>query len=629
MVVAASLHTEAENWIQNKVSDIDKRLNIDNLDMMDTVYVEMWDTVYADVLDTEDIDIIDTVNLAPYDTINLADYDTLNLELESVRKETDNANKNSLSDNLSEETAIVNELFPEGKQNIWDSKVDEARQVMYCQSPNYDKAITLLKEASDHGNTNAMWILAKIYMEGSHTKYNIDSAWRYATKSSAAGNPIGTYWLSVLYDRGEGAYSQNVIENRKRAEALYNESLTALKKELGGKRSEEFNKDYNELRKADIWETMGRMMETQKQNESYAIEYFEKAANEGSSYAQLRMGDWCMTGSLNSVDNLYDRTIDSDKIPVLSSYAEAMTYYQKAANQGDAMALNTLGVLIIQKSIAKNTQDVQNDYYFKQAFLCFKESSLQNNVDALYNLAYCYEMGYGCEKNIEMAKRYYNSAMLNGSKKAEWRLTSLSAGQIGAKEWVDLGLPSGTLWATCNVGANSPEEYGDYFAWGETLPKKDYEWDTYKYGSYSKITKYCTDKGNGFVDNRTELESEDDAATANWGDEWQTPSIMQIEELIDQNNTEILWSSQNGIPGRRITSKRNGKSIFLPATGYYAGFDRYDFMLGGRLWSRQLSMDNYSSSIASRQARGYIFDVGSAIFSRSVGCCIRPVRVGK
>ena len=96
--------------------------------------------------------------------------------------------------------------------------------------------------------------------------------------------------------------------------------------------------------------------------------------------------------------------------------------------------------------------------------------------------------------------------------------------------YVDLGLPSGTLWATCNVGASSPEEYGDYFAWGETEPKNDYNWSTYKYckGSSTTMTKYCTSSSYGTVDNKTELEPSDDAATVNWGSNWQMPSLEQL-----------------------------------------------------------------------------------------------------
>ena len=109
---------------------------------------------------------------------------------------------------------------------------------------------------------------------------------------------------------------------------------------------------------------------------------------------------------------------------------------------------------------------------------------------------------------------------------------------IDNHEWVDLGLPSGTLWATCNVGANTPEEYGDYFAWGETEPKDYYGWNTYKWcnGSRYTLTKYCTDSSygyNGFVDNKAELDPEDDAAYVNWGSSWRIPTTEQQCELYE------------------------------------------------------------------------------------------------
>ncbi|MBR6032262.1 MAG: hypothetical protein IKP36_09935 [Bacteroidaceae bacterium] len=140
-------------------------------------------------------------------------------------------------------------------------------------------------------------------------------------------------------------------------------------------------------------------------------------------------------------------------------------------------------------------------------------------------------------------------------------------------EYVDLGLPSGTKWATCNVGANSPEEYGDYFAWGETAPKDYYDWSTYKWckGSDNTMTKYCANSSygyNGFTDNLTELQPEDDAATANWGSPWRMPSLDQIKELFNSSYTTTEWTTLNDVYGRKITSKSNGNSIFLPAAGY-------------------------------------------------------------
>ncbi len=161
----------------------------------------------------------------------------------------------------------------------------------------------------------------------------------------------------------------------------------------------------------------------------------------------------------------------------------------------------------------------------------------------------------------------------------------------GVHEYVDLGLPSGTLWATMNVGANSPEEYGDYFAWGETTPKDVYDWSTYKWcmGDYNKLTKYCTVSYygyNGFVDNKTELDPEDDAATANWGPEWRMPSLEQIQELMD--NCTSQWTTRNGVNGRLFTSNINGASLFLPAAGGRWDSDLYNAGSWGSCWSRTL-----------------------------------------
>lgn len=154
--------------------------------------------------------------------------------------------------------------------------------------------------------------------------------------------------------------------------------------------------------------------------------------------------------------------------------------------------------------------------------------------------------------------------------------------------FVDLDLPSGMLWATCNVGANSPEEYGDYFAWGETQPKVLYNWSTYQYcnGSGSTLTKYCDNSNygyNGFTDNLTALLPEDDAATANWGSGWRTPTYEEWDELL--NNTTNTWTTQNGVNGWLFTSS-NGKELFLPAAGYYWE-DEFDSDLG-LYWSASL-----------------------------------------
>lgn len=135
---------------------------------------------------------------------------------------------------------------------------------------------------------------------------------------------------------------------------------------------------------------------------------------------------------------------------------------------------------------------------------------------------------------------------------------------------VDLGLPSGTLWADRNVGADSPEASGNYFAWGETDPKDYYDWSTYKWcqGSHDTQTKYCTDWGCGIIDNKTVLDLEDDAAYVNMGEEWRMPTYTQLEEL--RNECIWTWTIQNGINGYKVTGP-NRKSIFFPVAGFRAG----------------------------------------------------------
>ena len=159
-------------------------------------------------------------------------------------------------------------------------------------------------------------------------------------------------------------------------------------------------------------------------------------------------------------------------------------------------------------------------------------------------------------------------------------------------EYVDLGLS--VKWATMNVGASSPEEYGDYFAWGEVEPKETYSWSTYKWcnGSYDTQTKYCTNSDYGIIDNKTVLDASDDAATANWGGAWRMPTKEEQDEL--RTECTWTWTTENGVNGYRVTSNKEGytdKSIFLPAAGYRGGSSLNDAGSDGYYWSSSLSTD--------------------------------------
>lgn len=156
----------------------------------------------------------------------------------------------------------------------------------------------------------------------------------------------------------------------------------------------------------------------------------------------------------------------------------------------------------------------------------------------------------------------------------DYRIGAISAKAVAAgkylymsskalRECVDLGLPSHTLWAATNIGATTPEGFGDYFAWGEveTQASGRYWWNSYKWGTENSLTKYNS------TDGLTRLLPEDDAATVNWKNSWRIPTKTEFDELINTTYTTLDWTTQNGVSGMKITSKVNGKSIFLPAAG--------------------------------------------------------------
>ena len=203
-------------------------------------------------------------------------------------------------------------------------------------------------------------------------------------------------------------------------------------------------------------------------------------------------------------------------------------------------------------------------------------------------------------------------------------------------EYVDLGLPSGLKWAKCNLGASKPSDYGDYYAWGETAPKADFTWDTYKWmqagQSDSKyITKYTIadgetgaiwydSSGNFIGDNKTVLDAADDAAIANLGSPWRMPTVDEIRELRD--NCTWTWTTQDGVNGYQVDGP-NGNAIFLPASGCRQNSGLSEAGTEGYYWS--LSTDN---SVCAHMVE-FAEDLGVTVwnnFYRFLGFSVRPVR---
>lgn len=174
------------------------------------------------------------------------------------------------------------------------------------------------------------------------------------------------------------------------------------------------------------------------------------------------------------------------------------------------------------------------------------------------------------------------------------------SGQIGGHSYVDMGL--NVKWATCNVGATKPTEYGTFFAWGETSPKEVYDMDSYKWydstmsstvSSYERFSKYVSDSFNPNKDNKTVLEKEDDAAASNWGGDWCMPSLSDVNDLMNNcywTDTDNYLNS--GVAGILAISKINGNTIFFPFAGEYSNYRKQldKQGLSGYYWTSTLGL---------------------------------------
>lgn len=215
-------------------------------------------------------------------------------------------------------------------------------------------------------------------------------------------------------------------------------------------------------------------------------------------------------------------------------------------------------------------------------------------------------------------------------------------GQENGHSYVDLGLPSGVMWATGNIG----ESDGDYFAWGETSPhyepgyanmvnavwktgySEGYSWTNYSLcnGTWKTLTKYNYDYSYGQKDNKTVMEAADDPATTNWGGGWRTPTWDEFMELVE-NCTSVWINAEDGTCGRRFTSKINGKSIFLTACGSREGTGLEGYHSSGCYWSSKIytgGFSFYGMEFIFNSSTVYTDNSGSTN-SRYVGCTIRPV----
>ena len=223
------------------------------------------------------------------------------------------------------------------------------------------------------------------------------------------------------------------------------------------------------------------------------------------------------------------------------------------------------------------------------------------------------------------AARRILSAASSVSSSSSAASSSSGQGSSVSYSYVDLGLS--VKWATCNLGATKPEEYGDYYAWGETETKTNYEWSTYKWckGDYDKLTKYCPSNkssywaGYGSPDGKTSLDLSDAAAHIKLGGKWRIPTDAEWTEL--RKRCKWTWTSTNSVNGYTVTGP-SGNSIFLPAAGYRYDTNLYDAGYDGDYWSSSLYTD-YPLSVW--YVDFYSDNVGRYYGGRCIGQSVRPV----
>ena len=232
-------------------------------------------------------------------------------------------------------------------------------------------------------------------------------------------------------------------------------------------------------------------------------------------------------------------------------------------------------------SVTVATNGVESDFYIAVLPVSYPAGISVDCYDENDELIFTKKTG----RAINMVSVHGGLKILNLGNMQEWTPVSLPVE-------VDLGLS--VKWARYNVGATRPEEYGDYFAWGETSPKSEYKWGNYSYGTAKNgpFSEYVLDANYGTVDHKTVLDLEDDAAHAAWGNDWRMPSKEEWEEL--KSNCTWTWTTMNGVPGYKVTSRKSGYTanfIFLPANGMLSGSSVSDVGTVGNYWTSSISAD--------------------------------------
>lgn len=393
------------------------------------------------------------------------------------------------------------------------------------------------------------------------------------------------------------------------------EEIGKLRTDLEGIKSE-ITSAYTEAISIAIGESEGRI------NETIATKISEVNGLIDKKIAAIEAKIGFLTGRVDALEGQYEQLIGMvQSMVLLPSYSDGSL----ACSPGDnvfAFEVTPSGLAASLAGAGPSIFSMKAFYVgtksYEDIFITLPVSKVETDGDILLVTASGANLGDAFFSGMQAAVANLNvSYGLSSYSTAYFQLYGIPLDDSFA---VDLGLS--VQWATCNLGANVPEEYGDYYAWGEIEPKAEYSWANYKWGtSESDLFKYNTNSFKGTVDNKAVLDLEDDVANVTLGGKWRMPTEKDWIELLDK--CTWTWITQKGVNGRLVTGP-NGKSIFLPAAGLRINSDYSDYGNRGYYWYSSIDIDVYSPFCA----MNFLFnsdEVGVSSSSRYFGLPVRPV----
>ncbi|MBQ3624964.1 MAG: SEL1-like repeat protein [Prevotella sp.] len=458
---------------------------------------------------------------------------------------------------------------------------------------NEGEALMWLTKAAEAGSASAQMTLARKYKEGKMVAQSYEEAIRWYEKA-AKKNKYAIVCLKEIYEKlgsqsdAAGLYNLGKLYH---AENAYQEAAKwyLMSAEKGN---------------TDAMNRLG-LLHANKKEYTEAVKWYRMAAEKGHASA------------------MYNLALNYEKgNGVAKDGQEAAKWYRMAAEKGDYDAMFRMGEMYADgNGVAKDGQE---------AVKWYRMAAEAGSLVASREIGNMYQIGLYVKQDYEEAKKWYAKADRQAKKSVS---TTFSV--IDGHEYIDLGLS--VKWATCNLGASKPHEYGSYYSWGETAPKKTYTFASYKFfkdknGNGTAINKSIDVEPGEFAYIGKDISgTQYDAARVGWGGKWRMPTKAEWQELID--NTSFQWIDEGQVIGLKLKGP-NGNSIFFPACGFYREGNVYVDVTDGRYWSSTAEgekayqlfisylMRSYQGSL-----KGHVGDWGDmkATGYRMFGCCIRPV----